>query len=198
MKKLVIGITGSFGTGKTTVTSFFRKLGSYTISADSLAQRLILPKGRLYKKVLGTFGKDILKKNKTINRAKLANIVFGDKKKLKKLNSIIHPEVIRQINLLIKKSSKSVVVIDVPLLVESGLHNFVDKLIVVKAKRNIQIARCLKRGFKKENIRLRIQSQLSLAKKISLADFVIDNSKSKKLTEKQVKSIWRRIKNGGR
>lgn len=174
----------------------FQALGAYAIDLDKLAYKFIFPEGLCYRKVVSVFGKGILKKNKAIDRAKLAKSVFSDKKKLKILNALIHPFVIKEAKKLAGKTKKEIVIIDAPLLIEARLDDFVDKLIVVKASRNTQIKRCIKKGFSRDDIRQRIRCQLPLADKIKVADFIIDNSSSVKLTRTQVKKIWRKIKNG--
>ena len=195
MKKFVIGITGSLGSGKSTVAAMFRKMGAGLISADRLAADYCAPGKPAHKKITNFFGKDILKAGGGIDREKLAQIVFKNKKSLKALNSFTHPLVKRRIKELIKKSSRAVVVIDVPLLIEAGLTGLADIVIVVKSKRDIQIKRCVKKEYSKEGARLRIRCQLPLAKKLKVADFIIDNSGTIKATEKKVKKIWREVKN---
>lgn len=191
-KKIILGITGSFGTGKTTVAGFFKPYGAKIIDADKIAHSLIKPKTKIGKKITANFGKEILKNNSTIDRKKLARIVFSKKGLLKKLNRIIHPEVIRIIKKQIKLSHEKIVILDAPLLLEAGLRRAVDKLVVVKISKSEQIKRIRKRlGLREADILKRINSQISLRQKARLADFVIDNSKSKKETRKQVEAILR-------
>ena len=194
MKKLIIGITGSLGTGKSTVARMFKALGAYSIDADSLARKAMRPGGRAYKKTVSLFGTRILKPSGAINRPVLAGIVFSNIKKLKALNALIHPIVKRDIRRLISKTRKKIVLIDVPLLIESGMKGFVDILIVVKTTRGIQLARCLRKGLTKTDIRRRIECQLPLAKKIKSADFIIDNSGNRSVTKKRVRKIWQKLK----
>ncbi|MBU4099695.1 dephospho-CoA kinase, partial [Patescibacteria group bacterium] len=147
-KRIILGITGSFGSGKTTVAGIFRSLGAKIIDADKIAHRLIKPRNKIYKKIIDTFGRDILNKNRVIDREKLARIVFNNKLLLKRLNRIIHPEVIGVIKEKIKKYPGKVIILDVPLLIEAGLEKIVDKLIVVTITREEQIKRiCKKTGL---------------------------------------------------
>jgi dephospho-CoA kinase len=191
-KKIIIGITGSFGSGKTTVARIFKSFGSKVIDADKIAHKVISPESKIYKKIIDAFGKNILKKNTTVDRDKLAKIVFGKKKFLSRLNNIIHPEVIRTIKDEIKNSKAKVIVLDAPLLIEAGLEKLVDKLIVVKITREKQIKRIQNRtSLSKAEILGRIGFQIPLKDKVRLADFVIDNSGTIEETKKQAEQIRR-------
>lgn len=193
-KKIILGITGSFGSGKTTVSGLFRTFGAQVIDADKLAHESILPKGRCYKKIIAAFGRGILRSDETIDRSKLGSIVFSDKKLLKELNNIIHPEVIKKMKNLIKKSKTKMIILDIPLLIESGLEKFVDKLIVVKINHREQIKRIKKKtSLGREDILKRIDSQIPLRVKARLADFIIDNSATVEETKKQTKKIMKQL-----
>jgi dephospho-CoA kinase len=191
-KKIVLGLTGSFGSGKTTVAGIFRSYGAEIIDADRIAHSCIAGGTKTYKRIYKVFGKDILKKNRTIDRVKLARIVFAHKGLLKKLNKIIHPEVIRIIRNKIKKSESKIVVLDAPLLLEAGLRRMVDKLIVVKIKRAKALERLRRKfPFSRRDLLKRIKHQMPLKLKLRLADFVIDNSGSIRKTREQVERIRR-------
>ena len=191
----MLGITGGFGTGKTTVAGLFRLANAQLISADKIAHQIIRPGARVYKKIIRTFGQRILKKNKLIDRHKLARLAFNNKKALKKLNLITHPQIISIINKKIKTSRSGLVILDAPLLIEAGLANLVDALVVVKAQKKQQIARLLKKtALNKNDILERIKNQMPLEEKTALADFIIDNSGSIRNTKRQVKRILKEIK----
>lgn len=192
---LIIGVTGSFGTGKSTVAGFFKKQGARVFDADKIAHEALFVR---CEKIVKIFGKGVLKKDGEINRKKLGEIVFKNKALLRKLNSIVHPYVIKRIKEEIKKIRRSkkqtVVVLDVPLLIEAGLQGLVDKLIVVKAGLGQQIERCRKDyNLSGNEILERINAQMPIREKIRFADFVIDNSKSRERTRGEVKKIWERI-----
>ncbi len=198
---IVIGLTGSFGTGKSTVAGMFREFGAKVLDADSIAHKLLCPGTNSWRKIVHWFGTAILNRNQSINRDKLAKIVFRKRQDLRKLERIIHPLVIREIASRLRKIENSrkdeIVVIDAPLLIEAGLAKKVDTLIVVKLNRTEQIARSLKqKGISRAQILKRIRSQLPLSKKIAIADYVIDNNGRKNDTRRQVKKIWEEIKNG--
>lgn len=191
MKKIVVGITGSFGSGKSSVASMFKRMGAQVIDADKIAHKVILRGEPAYKKIVRIFGADILSKNKEIDRGKLAECVFGSRDLLRRLNSIIHPQVIAVICRAIAKSRKIAVCLDVPLLIEADLVKLVDKLIVVTVSREKQIARIKKKThLAKSDILKRIRAQMPLSDKVRMADFVIDNNGTIRQTEKQVEKTW--------
>lgn len=199
-KILVLGITGSFGGGKTTLAGMFKSLGASVIDADKIYHRLISPGTSVYKRVVSIFGREILKKNRQIDRKKLAQVAFNNRASLKRLSQITHPAIIRKIKIELSKLKRAkgfkMAVIDAPLLIEAGSLEMVDKLIVVKTAGRNQIARC-KRHWKlsRAKIAQRIKSQAPLKEKIKLADYAIDNNGTLRETREQVKNIWKKIKN---
>lgn len=131
---------------------------------------------------------------KTIDRKKLAQIVFKNKTLLRELNRITHPKIIRTIKKEVKRIKRGLVVIDAPLLIEAGLANFVDKIIVVNIGKERQIERLLKKtSLSKAEILQRLKLQLPLRNKIRWADFVIDNNGTIDKTRRQVEKIRRRL-----
>ena len=185
-KKIILGLTGSFGSGKSTVAGIFRSHGARLIDADCLAHRCLEAGSPAYKKIIKIFG--------TADREKLGKIVFSDKKLLKKLNAIIHPQVIREINLMLKKYKSGIIVLDAPLLLEAGLKKMVDKVIVVKIKRAPQLKRLRsKLGLTNLEILKRLNLQMPQERKSRLADFLIDNSGTIGRTIKQVQELRRKL-----
>lgn len=193
-KKVILGVTGSFGSGKTTVAKIFQSFGAQIIDADKIAHSCISPRRQAYKKIIDTFDKDIFSKDRTINRRKLAWMIFNNKNLLRRLNNIIHPEVIKIIKSQIKASRVKIIVLDAPLLLEAGLRGIVDKLIVVKITQDIQITRVQnKTALSKADILKRIRAQISQNVKLRFANFVIDNSGTIQNTKKQVIRIWKKL-----
>jgi len=193
---VIIGITGSFGSGKTTVSKMFKRLGAYVIDADKICHSLMFPSKKVYKKIVRNFGKDILKKDKTINRKVLAGVVFKKESALGLLNKIVHPEAIREIKNIVRSNKKrKVIVVDAALLLESGFYKDMDKLVVIKTKKDKQVKRlALSKGMEKSQILQRLKMQDPLKKKLALADFIIDNNGTKKKTFIQVKKIWKQTR----
>ncbi len=195
-KKIIIGLTGSFGSGKTTVARFLKNRGARVVDADRISRSLLNPDSPVYRKVTAAFGASILDSRRRINRKKLASMVFSDKRPLVRLNGIIHPEVVRIIKDQADRSDSKIVVIDAPLLIEAGLRNWVDKLIVVKISKKEQFRRLwLRTRLKKEDIENRIKAQMPLSRKVRLADFIIDNNGTVAWTKEQAERIWEKIMN---
>lgn len=196
---MIVGITGSIGSGKTTAAKIFSKHHFTRIDADEIGHEIIKKNSKAYKKTLKEFGSEILDKNKNIDREKLGNIVFNSDKKLKKLNSITHPIIANEINNQIKKIKQKCgdnarIIIDAPLLLETKTKDLADKIIVIKAGKSSIIERLAKK-FPKEIIEKILNAQMPLGEKLKHADFVIENSKDLKHLENQVMSIIRIIEN---
>ena len=191
----IVGLTGSFGTGKTSVASVFKSLGAKVIDADKIARSLIEKNGPERGRIVAAFGPEILAASGRINRSKLAGAVFGNKNALARLNRIVHPGVIRRIKAIVKTSGRdAVVVIDAPLLIEAGLLNIVDKLVVVSSSKKRQIERCRKKfRIKREEVLKRIKSQMSLKKKIKMADFVVKNDSTMSAMRSRARKVWEEI-----
>lgn len=187
---MIIGITGSFGSGKSTAAKMFAKLGAYVIDADKVYHSLIRPGKSCYKKIVRHFGGAVLTRAGFIDREKLGKIVFKNKAKLRFLNNLVHPEISKEIKRL-TKSKKGNIVIDAPLLIESGFYKEADKVVLVANKEKEQIKRIKdSRGLSSGETLGRIRMQMPFKKKLAFADFIIDNSGSKADTLTQIKEIW--------
>jgi dephospho-CoA kinase len=191
-KKLIVGLTGGFGTGKSTVAGMLRSSGARVIDADRISHSLIKPGEKVCKDIIRLFGKGICAGSGVINRRKLAEKVFKDEILLAKFNEIMHPAIINLMMRNIKDAKEDLVVLDAPLLFETRLDRIVDKVVVVKASLKNQILRAQKKfHLSRADIILRIKSQIPLKEKLRLADFVIDNNGTVENTRKQVVLIRR-------
>lgn len=191
----IIGVTGSLGTGKSTVAAMFMRLGAGVIDADQITRDLLAHDKKCIKKVAKSFPDAILKSSE-IDRSKLANIVFQNPRELKKLTSILYPEALKQVKkqISVYKKQKKWVVLDVPLLFESGWDKLADVTIVVKAPRQQQFIRAQQRlGLTRAQCMLRLKSQLPLKEKCRMADIIIDNGGTKDQTRRQVDAINNRL-----
>lgn len=189
----IIGLTGGIASGKSTVSSLLKEKGFTVIDADVAARIVVQPGEEAYKKIVETFGKDILLENGDINRPKLGDLVFRNEQKRLQLNAIVHPAVRKQ--MLLEKeqairNGKKTIFLDIPLLFESGLTWMVDKTIVVYVDENIQLQRLMKRnGLDKEAAEIRISAQMPLEEKASKADAVINNNGTIAETKQQLEHI---------
>ncbi|WP_103896263.1 dephospho-CoA kinase [Caloramator fervidus] len=194
---LVVGLTGGIATGKSTVSKIIAEKGIVVIDADRISREIVKPGEVAYKKIVEFFGEEILSENGEIDRKKLRNIVFNDYNKLKVLNEITHPEILKKILIKIedlKSKGEKICVLDAALLIEANFHKFVDKVILVYCDIEIQISRLMKRDnlSREEAINI-INSQMSFEQKKKYADYLIDNSKDIDFTKKQVDRVLNSI-----
>ena len=191
---MIVGLTGSVGTGKSTVTNLFRELGAYVIDWDELARGVTRPRAKAWKEITEYFGTGILDDDLAINRWKLAKIVFSNKTKLAKLNQMVHPEVSREdkriTDEIVSHDPDALIIKDIPLLFEVGLHTCMDKVVVVTASEQTQLRRLKKKGISREDARNRMNSQFPLEQKTKSADFVIDNNGPLRATKRQVEELY--------
>lgn len=191
--KYIIGLTGNIATGKSVVRRMLEHLGAYTIDADALSHRVIAKGAPGYQPVVNTFGTWILNKDNQIDRDKLGRLVFADPQALKQLEDIIHPYVSQAIDILVKRASQSVVVIEAIKLLESGLRNLCDSIWVTDAPQHVQIERLIrKREMSPETALQRVHSQSAQKQKLAAADVVITNTGSYENLWKQVNGAWKR------
>ncbi len=192
--KTVIGLTGNIATGKSVVRKMLEHLGAYGIDADALSHRAIAVGAPGYQKVLDTFGKWVLSPDGQIDRSKLAKIVFSDPTALKQLEDIIHPLVRQAEDLLIRRTNKSVVVVEAIKLIESGFDRLCDQLWVTYAPEDVQLRRLMtKRGLNRDAALQRILAQPPQEEKIKRANVVIRNDRSFEDTWQQVLSAWKAL-----
>jgi dephospho-CoA kinase len=194
---MILGITGSVATGKSTVSKMFEKKGAVRLDADLLAREALEPGRGPYRSVIRFFGKEILREDRSIDRAALARIVFGNRKSLKALNARVHPYVRRRMQEEIRKirrrKKEVLIVAEVQLLHENRLSGLFDKVITVSSTREAQKKRWVKKGMRLKDLNGRLGSQLPLSYKEKHSDFIIDNSGSVQETRAQVSRIWKML-----
>jgi dephospho-CoA kinase len=195
---LNVGLTGGIACGKTTVAQMFVRHGAYLIDLDKLSLAVVAPQLPAWQEIIELFGDNILLLDGNINRNKLAKIVFADKEKLKKLNSIVHPRVLAEWSKSLEdiegKNKKTIVISEVPLLFEKNLQKMVDLSILVVITPAEQISRLMMRNdLTEDEAKRRLQSQLPIEEKIKMADIVIENRGAPLETEKIVEKVWKEL-----
>jgi dephospho-CoA kinase len=193
----IVGITGGVASGKSLVLHQFMKLGAYAIDCDLLSREVVVPCSKAWWEIVRFFGNGIVKKDLEIDRKKLRAIVFSDSEKRTILEKIIHPEVKRKCEERMEAIKKielepnALVVIDVPLLIETGIQGEFDKIIVVYASEETQLKRVMERdGITRDEAKKLIELQMPLGEKLRFADFVINNEGTREETENQVRDIF--------
>jgi len=194
----VVGLTGGIASGKSEAAKIFRKLGARVIDADVVSRAVMRPQTVCWQKVTAAFGKEILNDDSTIDREKLAGIVFSDRHKRLQLNSLVHPAIIDQIEGLLARIQKAepdaLVIIDAALLVETGIYRRCDKLIVLCAQEETQIKRLVERdGMSRKEAQKRIDAQLPLGEKVNVADYLVKNEGSLETLQREVRGVFQSL-----
>lgn len=179
---MLYGITGGIGSGKSTVSNHIRSLGYVVMDADQISRELMQYGSPLLEKLRRTFGEEIIDVHGELDRRLLAEMVFPDKNKTKKLNKLTHDAIMKRIlddyKRIIDKNPDAKVFADVPLLFEAGWENKFDKTILVTAPIDIRLERVKARdGMSEQEIKNRMARQMPEDKKAMKADFIMDNSK---------------------
>lgn len=192
--KFVIGLTGNIATGKSVVRRMLEHLGAYTIDADALSHRTYAKGAPGYQQVIDKFGKWLVNKDGEIDRKKLGNLVFSDPEAMKQLEAIVHPLVRQATEILAKRASQPVVVIEAIKLLEGELRKVCDSIWVTNAPEEVQVERLIrKRGMKREQALERIHMQSAQSAKVAVANIVITNTGSYDDLWKQVSEAWKEI-----
>ncbi|MFH1860912.1 MAG: dephospho-CoA kinase [bacterium] len=191
---MIIGLTGSIGTGKTTAANIFKELGAVIIDADKIAREIVEPQMPAWQQIIDAFGDKALNPDSTINRHYLGELIFNDRLSRERLNQITHPLIREEIDKQIQEQNGKIIIIDAPLLIEAGVEKIVDKIIVVVTSRDTQIKRLKMRNLLSDlQIEARLNSQLSLEDKIEKADYIVDNDGSIFDTTRQIRKIWEEL-----
>ena len=196
---LKIAITGGAGTGKSTVARMFKGLGAEVLDADQIAREAVAVGAPAWVELRRLYGADYFNGNGELNRSRLARLVFADPEERRRLDGLIHPRVEAELKARVAelgRRGKALVLVEVPLLFETGREAAFDRVIVVAAPEALQIRRLRGRDRRgADEIRGILQAQWPLADKVARADYVVDNGGRRRLTERQVKNIWAELKN---
>ena len=196
---LIVGLTGGIASGKSTIAYMFKKEGAYVIDIDLISREVVEPEKPAWQEIINVFGKEILNDDRTINRKKLGEIIFSDAEKRKKLEEIVHPKIneekIKKIKEIENIDKQAIVIVDIPLLIETNKHSTVDKIVLVYVSPQKQVERLMKRdGFSLEEVQKRLASQLPIEDKTKYAHYIINYEETLEQVQKKVKEIFRKLK----
>ncbi len=192
---LLVGLTGGIATGKSTVSALLRRLGCEIIDADLLAREVVEAGQPALAQIVAEFGRDVVTADGALDRKKLGAIVFADPERRRRLEAITHPAIRERfqarLDELAANGFKGIVVFDAAVMIESGNYKNMDRLVVVVTDEATQMARLHARdGTGDAENRRKIASQMPLAEKAKLADYVIDNSGTREETAEQVRRVF--------
>ena len=197
--RLLLGVTGSIATGKTTVAAMLEELGARTIDFDVLSRVVVEPGKPAWNDIVAFFGKQVLREDQTLDREKLRDIIFKDMEKKKKLESFQHPRIGEEFMELVKQYAgedpNAIIQVVVPLLIEVNMHPLFHNILMVYASEEEQKKRLMNRDGSSEEMAMNmIRSQLSVEEKKGFCDLIIDNSGSLEETRKQVEKLFEKLK----
>jgi len=177
---MIIGITGQIGSGKTEVAGIFKKFGATVISADKIGKEVVNNNSNILRRLVKVFGPTIISKSGRLRRRRLGEMAFSSEKNKRRLNSIIHPSLLKELARRTRQAVKNntLVVVDAALLIDWGWQNKVDYTILVHADEKVRVGRLKKTGYTETESRLRIKSQIPFSAQKRFADYIIINNKS--------------------
>jgi dephospho-CoA kinase len=192
---VTIGLTGGIGSGKSEVARRFAALGAVVVDSDAIAREVVEPGTEGFDAVVAEFGPGVVAPDGGLDREGIGRLVFADPEARRRLNAIVHPrvgeQVLRRIAAAGEADPAAVVINDVPLLVESGLADRYDAVVVVDAPETLQLQRLTgQRGMAESDARARISVQATREQRLAIASFVIDNSGSLETLQEQVEQVW--------
>ena len=190
VQKLIIGLTGGFGVGKSSVAQRFKNMGAEVIDADDIAHDAMKKGSPVFDPIIELFEEALHPGGKKMDREMLAEIVFADPKRRKELEAIIHPYVYKKIQEKIEASERPVILVEVPLLFEAGFEKLCDKVVVVTCNSTVKMKRLKCKRFTEQEVRARERAQMPEALKAQKANFTIDNSKSIYQTQREIERLW--------
>jgi len=192
---LNVGLTGGIACGKSTVARMLAEKGAVLIDFDEIAHAVEDPGGPVWREIIRHFGEEILHEDRTIDRSKLGETVFADREKRELLNRLVHPAIFeewqRRLAEIWARRADAIVVSDIPLLIEAGMKEMVDLVLLVYITPEEQIQRVMARdGFSREEAERRLGAQMPIEEKLRWADIVIRNGDSPEETRRTVCTVW--------
>lgn len=190
---LLVGLTGGLATGKSTVSDMLRTLGCVVLDADVLAREVVEPGGPALAAIVQEFGRDVLQPDGGLDRKRLGAIVFASPERRRRLEALTHPAIrerlLARLAELEAEGFEGIVVWDAPVMIESGGHKSMDRLVVVVTDAATQHARAIGRDGDPADVERKIASQMPLGEKVRLADYIIDNSGDRAATEARTREV---------
>lgn len=195
----IAGLTGGIATGKSTVAGFLAQAGAAVIDADKIAHGVVRKGQGAWEKIVAHFGEVVLNPDGEINRVLLGDIIFKDKEQKAVLNGIVHPEVFKEMSRQIDDAAAArpgeVIILDVPLLIETGMHASMAEVVLVYTPQSVQLRRLMERdGLNEADARARIDSQMPIEDKRAKATIIIDNSAGLDATRARSIEVYRELK----
>jgi dephospho-CoA kinase len=189
-----VGLTGGIGAGKSTVADLFSKRGAVVIRSDELARQVVEPQTPGFKQVTSRFGNEIINDKGNIDRAKLAQVVFNDDVALKDLENIVHPLVRERTNqLMSEQTSETIIVNEIPLLLEKKMESLFDFLVIVISSEKNRLERLFQKGVSEDQAKARMAKQVNDQDRKAAADFLIVNDGNLDQLEADVQKIWQTL-----
>lgn len=192
---MILGLTGGIGTGKSTVANMLKKKGIPVVDTD-LISREVIEYPEIIEKIKLEISNEVFDFNNKLDREKMSEIVFENQEKLKKLNKIMHPEILKKMWLEVEKLKKNhkIIVLDIPLLFEINMEKEVDKILLIYASKEIQLKRIMERDCRSREEAIKIiNSQIPLYKKREKSDYIIQNNDSLENLEKKLEKILEKL-----
>jgi len=196
---MIVGVTGSIGTGKSTVSAMFAELGAHLIDYDQLARDVVEPGRPAYLSIVEAFGQGVVRPDRSLDRAKIGDMVFASEALRQRLNAIVHPAVfeedLRLTKEILQTDPGAIIIKEIPLLTQIGIDPkaLVDKVVVVSASPEVQVLRVMGRGFSEDQTRARVAAQVPVSETEKCGDFVIRNNGGISDTRTQVEEVFRSL-----